>query len=655
MRKFFPLIATFALLLSAFSPAGEAGIVSHVKVVSDKVEDVSSMDAWKLSFIKEGMTDEQKALAIWTTVVKFRHQEPPPIEFLTGDGGDVHDPIKTFNVYGYGMCCCESSNICALARYTGLKARGWGITGHSVPEIFYNDAWHLYDASLICYFKKSDGSVAGVEDIIADVDAWYQKHPEFRKNGDKLGKFMRGGGWKNGPAILANTDAYDVNGWLPAATHGWYSTMQEYDGKGGGAGGKAFLYDYGYSQGYEVNIQLRPGERLVRNWSNSGEHINADKSGGEPGALKEKVGTDQLRYSPAYGDLAPGRVGNGIHEYTVPLANGKYRTGALIADNLEDGTDGVRVKDAASPGVLVVRMRSPYVNNNGALTVASILGEGGEIAIDISDNNGMDWKEVKKIAQPAEIISLGKFINRRYDYSLRFSLKGKGTSLTGLKITDNIQHSQRPLPALDKGDNKIAFSAGLDEGTVTIESYGSLEFKGKQLCYSDFHPIIENLASDKLLLTGGTGSIAFPIKTPGDLTRLRFGSFYRARDAKDGWDYQASFDGGKTYKTIDHAAGPTGNGQCKYIVFSDIPPGTKEVLVRFSGQQRNTTMISNFRIDADYKEPNGGFRPVKITYIWEEGGKEKQDVHIAKAASDTYSIHCDTKPLMKSMILELAE
>src|SRR5207248_7653942 len=142
-------------------------VVSFIKVLSDKIEDVSSMEAWKKSFIKDGMTDEQKAMAVWTTVVKFRQQDTPPDEFLVD--GNVHDPIKTFNVYGYGMCCCASSNIEALARYAGLPARGRIINTHSVPEVYWDGAWHLLDASLITYFPKPDGKLAGVDEIISGV------------------------------------------------------------------------------------------------------------------------------------------------------------------------------------------------------------------------------------------------------------------------------------------------------------------------------------------------------------------------------------------------------------------------------------------------------------------------------------------------------
>jgi hypothetical protein len=63
----------------------------------------------------------------------------------------------------------------------------------------------------------------------------------------------------------------------------------------------------------------------------------------------------------------------------------------------------------------------------------------------------------------------------------------------------------------------------------------------------------------------------------------------------------------------------------------------------------------SFRIDADYKEPHGGFRPVRVTYLWEEGGLEKQDVHVAKKPDETYQITCESTPVMKSLILELAE
>ena len=77
--------------------------------------------------------------------------------------------------------------------------------------------------------------------------------------------------------------------------------------------------------------------------------------------------------------------------------------------------------------------------------------------------------------------------------------------------------------------------------------------------------------------------------------------------------------------------------------------------MRWVGTQRNTACIFLLRIDADYRQPYGGFQPVKITYVWEEGGLEKTDVHVAASPQESYKITCEGKPTMKSISLELAQ
>jgi hypothetical protein len=138
------------------------------------------------------------------------------------------------------------------------------------------------------------------------------------------------------------------------------------------------------------------------------------------------------------------------------------------------------------------------------------------------------------------------------------------------------------------------------------------------------------------------------------MVRLRFGAFERARDARDGLDYQVSFDQGQTWKTVDRAAGPT-PGDGNYVVWEDVPAGTRQALVRYAGTNRNATGLLNSRIDADYREPFGGFQPVRVTYTWEEKGPIQRDVHVARQPRETYPITCAEKPVMKSIVLELAD
>ncbi len=650
-------VALLALMPALAADSKEAarpvGVVSHVKVVTNKVPDVSSLEAWKRSFLKDGMTDEEKALAAWRTTVMFQHQDVPPREYLHQEDV-VQDPIKVFNVYGYSFCSVASGDVAALARYAGLKARGWGINAHSVPEVYWDGAWHMLDASLINYFPRPDGTIAGVDEIMAAVREWYEKNPGFKGNDAKLRALQSGDGWtgwRQGPPLLTRSPLLDAGGWWPARTHGWYSTMQEYDGTYS-KDRKPFLYEYGYSQGYQVNIQLRPGERLTRNWSNQGLHVNM-KDGAAPDCLALKTGSGSLAYTPKFGDLAPGRAGNGTLTFDVPVRGSSFRAVALATDNLDD--EGARVKDAARPAVLVLRMPSSYVYLTGALTFTAAMGAGGSIIAWYSDNNGLDWREISRVASAGDQrVDLSPLVLRRYDYRLKFELQGADTALTSVKLVHSIQHSQRPLPALTQGVNTITVSAGPAEGTVTVEGATNLGSKGKQLVYTDFRPEMGGFDSNLFVGPAGKGSLTFPVTTPGDLVRLRFGAHYRARDARDGLDYQVSLDGGRTWKTVDRAVGPTA-GDCKYVVFADIPAQTRQARVRYTGTSRNATGIFNFRIDADYREPLGGFRPVKVTYNWEERGQAKQHVHVARTSRETFTITCAAQPRMASIVMELAE
>lgn len=635
------------------------GVVSHVKVLSDKVPDVSSVEAWKKSFLKDGMSDREKALAAWKSRVTFAYQDPPAREYLEAEGC-VHDPIKVFNVYGYGMCCCASANVEALARAAGLKARGFGINLHSVPEVFWDGAWHLLDASLVNYFPKADGEIASLEEICAAVQGWLNEHPDLKGNNDKLVAYQRENGWtgwKGGPDLLARCPFYDGGGWWPARTHGWYSTMQEYNG----AGKTPFIYEYGYSLGYQVNVQLRPGERLTRNWFHKGLHVNGVGGDGDaPGCLKEKIGSGSMAFLTQYGDLTRERVGSGVCEYDVPLADGGFRTAVLAAENLAAKADdqagpAVHVKDPAKPGILEIDMPTSYVYLTGELAMNAVVGDGGKVRVFFSDSNGLDWREIAAVeASGEQKVDLGKHAFRRYDYRLRFVLQGKGTGLESLKIRHDVQCSQRALPTLGRGTNTITFSAGPHEGTVTIQGLASDTGKGKQVQLADFRPVLSGVAETFYRVEGEPATVTFPIATPGDMRRLRFGCQYRVRDQRDQWEMQVSFDGGKTFKTVETLAGPT-PGECRYVTVADVPAGTRQAHVRWSGTQRNTTCVFAVRIDADYAQPRGGFRPVKVTYVWEEGGVEKKDVHVARKPEETYAITCAATPEMKSLIVELAD
>jgi hypothetical protein len=658
-------IAAAALALTFFAGASQAqqapGVVSNIKVLMAGWPDVPSLEDWKKTYIKDGMSDKDKALAIFNAQVTFQNPDAPPAEYLQRED-TVLDPIKTYNVYGYTLCSISAANMACMGRYAGMPAKNTTIQNHVIPEFFYDGAWHMYDADLVQYFPKADGSVASLDEIVAGIQAWLKDHPDFSVEPGKKSeryKWMNANGWKSGPEILSRCPFFDENGWLPCTDFAWGDTMQQFSKVSN-------TWQSCYSMGYRVNVQLRVGETLTRNWFNKGMHVNMP--GPAPASLAGVPGKGEMKYTPRWGDIAPGRVGNGSLVYDVPLATGEFRVGALQVMNLaakseDQAAPAVHVKDPAQAAVLDIRMPSSYVYLGGAAELKAVVGAGGSIRVLFSDNNGLDWKDVATLDKTGdEKLDLKPLVFRRYVYILRFVMKGAGTGLDALRISNDIQHSQRPLPALVQGENKIKFSAGAQEGTITIEGAMDHGLKfDKQLTYADFHPTVEGMDLGKMPKGDGKPfALTFPVKTPGDMTRLRLSDYFLSQGKDSFVLIDVSFDDGKTWRNVDTptekdlGVGP--RFYCgRYAVVSDVPPQTRSAQVRYRSVGVNTVAVCNARIDADYKEPAGGFRPVQVTYVWEEGGLDKRNVHVAKSPEEDYVIKCDATPTMKSLILELAK
>ena len=96
-------------------------------------------------------------------------------------------------------------------------------------------------------------------------------------------------------------------------------------------------------------------------------------------------------------------------------------------------------------------------------------------------------------------------------------------------------------------------------------------------------------------------------------------------------------------------------GASRYLIVNNVPANTKQAQVRFIGKQASAALIFDLRIDADYKEPAGGFKPTKITYTWDEAGQTKTDVHLVKTATETYPIKCGPNATVKSFAMELID
>jgi len=423
--------------------------------------------------------------------------------------------------------------------------------------------------------------------------------------------------------------------------HGWPTTMMYY---------KKItppVYEFCPVLGYGLNIQLREGEKLTRNWSNKGLYVPGDNSA----PLNGRGG---LAYQEKLGDKAPGRIGNGIQQYNVPLASGAFAAGALKIENLawtakDNAKPAVHVAAEKTSAELILPMPTAYLYMDGAITLSAVVAQGGSISVFFSDNNGLDWKPVATLDKSGEQkISLKNFCYLRYDYRIKFEFKGQGTGLDSLQFTNDILHSQAPLPMLTEDDNTITFSCGAPEGTVTYEGSMGAD-SGKQVCHMAYHPQLSGLSPE---LLRGNGEAIYTLNAPGDIARLRMNCCYRARDAKDKYDVSVACGSDSDFKLIETLAGPT-LGNTKYFTYASIPPGTRQLKVKLSGKELMATCMFGLRMDVDYKQPNGGFMPVQITYVWEENGQTKSNEHIARSPADSYVIKCGPNTVCKSVSLEI--
>ncbi len=630
--------ATAALLGVAAPPAGEGhagpGRIHGVLVTSDRVEDVSSLEAIaaRLSAIED---PRARAEEIFRLVVKFRHQAAPPREHLETD--HVHDPIKIFNTYGYCQCCCATAAVMALGRIAGLRTRGRELLHHTVPEIFHSGAWHMYDPSLINWFLDEDGEVASVDDLAAD------------------------------PRAIPDRDAggfLDDAGRLPARTHGVADLLVHYSRPDNP------VHEQRYTLGHRAVQSLRAGEAVERRWSNRGVYLDHEAPGEWPPPVEVQGAEGSLAWLARYdAGYAMGLIGQGALTWDPDLASGRYRDGILgqrnIAARAEDGRSPSIHLARAGHGECVVPVASAWVLLGGILEarVARARPE-DRVGVSISLNHGLDWTPIwtaPGIGDQDVAIDLSPHIVRRYGYLLRLEIEAAGPEGSGfesLSIRHDIQHAQRALPRLGPGANRITVSAPHPEiATKTLE--GSLDpASTANASWRDHRPEVRHMEEDRdhraLYLSGAPlGSLTFKVDVPGQVAAVRFGGAFRILDPLGRIRLLVSDDDGRTWRTAEVIHGPV-IGTTRFVRFTGVDPAARRVLVRyeFGGRDRHGIGLYTFRIDVDHRDPRGGMRPVRVTWAWSERGRPRTHEMTIREYPTTYAIETQASPLMTSLRIE---
>jgi hypothetical protein len=261
--------------LSAEAPAGPEA-VEVPRVLPDGCVDTSSMEGILKGVIKPGMSEQEKAVAIYhwfrRLVFHFRNM-----------GADRRDVLRVVNSYGYNLCGSQTACMLVLLKAAGLKARraggdgGPGYGGHTFLEVFYGGKWHCFDTmtNFAVLNREDPPMVASLEEMKADSTlvskAVEEKRtlggflpcvhePEIRyENREELAKL----GWK--ADFRWCTFTFGTKGKPGDVLSYWKNAPQAHE-----TGAEGDTYGGAIVPGL-LDIKLKPNERWVSLWDNLGK------------------------------------------------------------------------------------------------------------------------------------------------------------------------------------------------------------------------------------------------------------------------------------------------------------------------------------------------------------------------------------------------
>ena len=240
------------------------------------------------SAVSPGMTDADKAFALWFQEIQYRHHSG-------GDNNELGDPVKVFNIYGYNTCGNDSICLATLWRNAGLKVAPARVLGHCVSQAFYEGGWHFYDGDMHCvYLLRDNQTVAGEQDIVRDHDLIKRTHSKGILFPDT---------WWSDPEMCS---MYFYEGPVQGQRSGKTDTT--------------------------MNMILRPGEALTWRW----------------GQLSPLKYHGALHTNPTYEEV----IYNGLWEYYPDFSKAIWRKGAMVVENITEGSDGLAADEGKTGTII---------------------------------------------------------------------------------------------------------------------------------------------------------------------------------------------------------------------------------------------------------------------------------------------------------------
>jgi hypothetical protein len=653
MTQLYPSRLTAIALAVAFL----AGAVTlHAQVYSPRVTkqgqpDVADLKAMTAEIYRQAnaATEREKAEAIWRFyLTDGRFVKPGIFYHIAGwaheePEGQVLDPEKLLNSYGFGLCYQVAPLLEATYDAGGFRdSRVWFLTGHTVAEVFYDGAYHYFDSDMMGYNPIGSGPlklrpVASVHQIEQDGNIILKKEIKPGQADPSAVDY---------PWYPADVRAHAI----PDLAELFTTTSDNY------------VYPLKrYPQGHEMSFVLRPGERIIRYFQ------------------PEPPGVFYLPYQ--YDGSQWQEVPQEIKEYNIKTADGPHsqkdaRTWATGKVEYRPPADvlGTWQAGANSTATLVLAMPCPFVVIDAAFDIDVALPTVHDaLRAETSTDGGASWVESAPLAgpfsspwkiRPARLTQSAhgerNAVSGTYGYLFRLTYQGGGkasAAVRNLLITTVFQHNPRTLPALAAGKNELEYQAAREvrrEVPVRLDQVDRFAHKVTNATYAE-------QSGQGFIVNehGSSGELIFSLADPQGLAVSGFDVGGRFLDLRNGlapdkftaevrkvepwptpagtpvraslsWSTKPDGPWQTLWTYDDHLKWLDGQAIDRTLRWPEVdksvrslPRGTRRVYVRYS---IDGMAIDSLRM-AVIREVGPSPSALRITHVWKDHGQDKEFTH----------------------------
>jgi hypothetical protein len=575
--------------------------VCNLKVVTDASPDYSDLPSMLHGITAKWATSQEKcwALFYWNHIAR---RQTTPMQL---HGLELTDPIRQFNDYGYTMCSTIAGINCGLWHNLGLPARFWDISMHTVPEVYYEGRWHMYDNSMSALYTLCDGTtLAGVEDIGRDgACALSDGRPE-----------------RGHVAKYHCLFATGPNGFLTGA-----DTQRSLDEEAhcfNPNGLKCRDYYFNWDFGHRYILNLRENESYTRYYHHLGETPDF--------------------YVPSEGRDPDDRYhlrGNGVWKFTPSLQAGDYQTQIHGALNIAAGVEGLQPAKAGQPAEVVYKVQGANVFTSMSIKAAlSRRSPDDTASIEVSVNNGLAWKEVWAATRTGDVeahLKLLTEVNGAYEVLLKVKLRAKASAanicLRAMEMESATMLNTKTQPRLNLGRNTVHVGAGEQTESLVLwpelqgGKYKNQIIEETNIASTPTHP--GYLGTIYPAVAGQDAYLVYRLDAPRDITRVQYGGRFCNRARGSHVDLLFSLDEGQTWSKSWSLRRTTPPWDVIHYESIEIPSGHRSAWVKYVLNSPEATpsgcSIYAVRMEADYLPADTQRRPVQVTFNWSERQKDR--------------------------------